>query len=199
MEHYKISEKKSFHRDTYEEIYLVKKTNQSVRNKINNLDLVTKFSKLIQSCGKDTIWNEDEVSMFFSSCNYGEILYEQTCFENQNTKIKLHTITFNSDVPLYSHFICMDPKKLIEIFLEYGVNIDDKAKDQNNAITFAFENYNQRIFTMILPNRKIFIDKILVNKKKILENQSEFWKVRPCDYKNIYKQVAKFKHILKFM
>ena len=89
-------------------------------------------------------------------------------------------------------------KKVVKTLLKYNIDIDIKTRSDNNATTLAFLKC-KNVIDIILPSRKIFIDKVTVNKNKILMNKSEFWKVKSCDYKVIYALTMSFEYIIKFL
>lgn len=89
-------------------------------------------------------------------------------------------------------------KQTISLLLEHGANMNLKTNCNNNAITLAFSK-DENIIQYLLPNRKIFIEKTLENKKQILHNKTSFWKVEQCDFKLIYvKNFMKLNNIMIF-
>ena len=75
----------------------------------------------------------------------------------------------------------------VKTLMKYYANIDLKNEEKDNAVTIAFRNleHERSIIDIILPTRKIFIEKINKNKKAILADKSKFWNVTSCDFKII--------------
>lgn len=91
---------------------------------------------------------------------------------------------------------------VINLFMKYGANINLKNKYGENVITKAFKIAKtvngKSSLDIILPNRKLFIEKVCVNKRKIAVNRSLFWKFGLCDFKIISAIIRSYKQTLIF-
>lgn len=88
-------------------------------------------------------------------------------------------------------------EEIIKTLLDYGSNIDLKNIYNDTSISLAFKN--GKFINILLPNRKLFIEKTIINKEKILSDNSKFWKVSACDFKIICKTMKNFREIIECM
>lgn len=91
--------------------------------------------------------------------------------------------------------------EIIRILLNGRANINLANEEGDNVVTAAFkeEHHNNLFFNIIFRNRKNFIDNVIINRERILFNQSKSWKVGLCDYKLIGTQPSNFDELIMFM
>ena len=92
--------------------------------------------------------------------------------------------------------------EIVNYLIKYRSNIDQKDKWGDTPITHAFKFYGtHNLVGVLLPNRKIFIDKFIMNRDKIIENDKNIcafkvWKFTICDFKIICNTINSFREIL---
>lgn len=91
----------------------------------------------------------------------------------------------------------------IKLLIENKANIDIRDNIGYDVTIYACmrQNKDNSILNIVLPNRKIFIDKVFLNRNKIL-CQCKVNKILTFglfDYKFIYKKMETFKCILLFL
>ena len=91
-------------------------------------------------------------------------------------------------------------EKTIKLLLRRGANIDLKNDNNDTVISIPFQHQKYKnVINILLPNRKVFNEKVLLNKNKILFDKSKFWKIKSCDFKIIYKMSSYFREIILMM
>lgn len=97
-----------------------------------------------------------------------------------------------------------DILKIVKLFVEQGANIEHSDKINFNSITSTLFNGRNDIIEILLPSRKIFIDKIKKNKRRIISNNcyyrgTKILKIIPYDFKLDYYYSKDFRGVLWHM
>lgn len=120
--------------------------------------------------------------------DYGHNINSQ---DNEGNTAYIHAI------PILSY-----KNNIVDIFTQYNADINIENKHGENVITKVFEKNQVKngksLFDLILPNRRIFIKNMNINKTKILSNKSLFWKFGQCDFKIFGARINNFKNTLIF-
>ena len=92
--------------------------------------------------------------------------------------------------------------EIAKILMKYNPNIDLKNKRGNNVVERIFLYSalinNKSIINILLPNRKIFIDKVNVNKETIIK-YANYWKLEMWDLKITNTLINSFEKIITNM
>lgn len=123
--------------------------------------------------------------------------------KNDNLIKKLINFGANPNVADKSNFTALSYSIVIENYecvknlLENGADVDSINRGQNQ-ITFAINSirFNAKLYKMLLPNREIFIKKMLLYQKIIYK--SELFKFHYSDFKIHCHYIKSYRDLLRF-
>ena len=93
------------------------------------------------------------------------------------------------------HKHAADIEVVINMLLKYNADINIRNIHGMTAISYALRNFNDHIFNILLPNRKVFIERYIKNKI----SKRNYQKIKLCDFKITRLLIRKFNNIIKYM